>query len=156
MFRAPPACSSATTFTLIRVARADRDRTTTPAADCSTPAPELMRIAAVLRSRRGAERHAVLDRMPPARPLTWRTAGDLRIEQPGVEQPRPPALVLISIRRGPPAKRQLKLIESIENAGFLVSGPTDARVAEHGEPAWVCNARQELADLGTAGRRKSW
>lgn len=52
------------------------------------------------------------------------------------------------------AKRQLKLIESIENAGFSVSGPTDARVAEHGEPAWVCNARQELAELGTADRKE--
>jgi hypothetical protein len=37
------------------------------------------------------------------------------------------------------------LIQAIEGAGFSVSGPTDTRAAEHGEPAWVCNARAVLA-----------
>ena len=37
------------------------------------------------------------------------------------------------------------LVQSIESAGFHVSGPTDSRAAEHGEPAWVCNARLTLA-----------
>lgn len=40
------------------------------------------------------------------------------------------------------------LIQAIEESGFSVSGPTDSRVAEHGEPAWVCNARAVLADSG--------
>lgn len=38
------------------------------------------------------------------------------------------------------------LVQAIEESGFLVSGPTDVRVAEHGEPAWVCNARAVLAE----------
>lgn len=38
------------------------------------------------------------------------------------------------------------LIQAIEAAGFSVSGPTDSRAAEHGEPVWVCNAREALAD----------
>ena len=37
------------------------------------------------------------------------------------------------------------LVQSIESAGFHVCGPTDSRVAEHGEPAWVCNARLAIA-----------
>lgn len=39
------------------------------------------------------------------------------------------------------------LIAAIEGAGFNVSGPTDSRAAEDGEPAWVCNARAALAEL---------
>lgn len=38
------------------------------------------------------------------------------------------------------------LVQAIESSGFSVSGPTDSRAAEHGEPAWVCNAREVLAD----------
>lgn len=38
------------------------------------------------------------------------------------------------------------LVQAIEAAGFTVAGPTDSRVAERGEPAWVCNARAALAD----------
>jgi hypothetical protein len=38
------------------------------------------------------------------------------------------------------------LIQAIEASGFSVSGPTDSRAAEHGEPAWVCNARGALAN----------
>lgn len=38
------------------------------------------------------------------------------------------------------------LIQGIEAAGFSVSGPTDVRAAEHGEPAWVCNGRAAIAD----------
>lgn len=41
---------------------------------------------------------------------------------------------------------QTVLVQAIEAAGFSVSGPTDSRAAEHGEPAWVCNARAALAD----------
>lgn len=37
------------------------------------------------------------------------------------------------------------LIEAVEASGFSVSGPTDVRAAEHGEPAWVCNARAAIA-----------
>lgn len=40
------------------------------------------------------------------------------------------------------------LIQAIEEDGFEVSGPTDPRAAEHGEPAWVCNARAVLAEAG--------
>lgn len=39
------------------------------------------------------------------------------------------------------------LVAAIEAAGFLVSGPTDHREAEHGEPMWVCNARERIAYL---------
>ena len=38
------------------------------------------------------------------------------------------------------------LIEAIERSGFSVSGPTDSRAAENGEPAWVCRAREVIAD----------
>lgn len=37
------------------------------------------------------------------------------------------------------------LREAIEASGFSVSGPTDIRAAEHGEPIWVCVAREILA-----------
>lgn len=37
------------------------------------------------------------------------------------------------------------LIQAIEESGFTISGPTDWRAAEHGEPHWVCNARAVLA-----------
>jgi len=40
------------------------------------------------------------------------------------------------------------LVQAIEASGFSVSGPTDVRAAEHGEPAWVCNARAILAESG--------
>jgi hypothetical protein len=39
------------------------------------------------------------------------------------------------------------LVNAIEQAGFAVSGPTDSRAAEHGEPPWVCNARLLVAKL---------
>lgn len=39
------------------------------------------------------------------------------------------------------------LRDRIEDAGFLVSGPTDPRAAEDGEPTWVCVARGEVAWL---------
>lgn len=42
------------------------------------------------------------------------------------------------------------LASRIRIAGFNVSGPTDHRAAEHGEPVWVCNARAEIAALGGA------
>jgi hypothetical protein len=38
------------------------------------------------------------------------------------------------------------LIQAVEAAGFSTHGPTDARAAEHGEPAWVCNARAAIAN----------
>ena len=37
------------------------------------------------------------------------------------------------------------LSRAIEHAGFSISGPTDVRAVEHGEPTWVCNARAALA-----------
>lgn len=37
------------------------------------------------------------------------------------------------------------LVQAVESSGFSVSGPTDSRAAEHGEPAWVCNARAVIA-----------
>lgn len=40
------------------------------------------------------------------------------------------------------------LIQAIEEEGFEIYGPTDPRAAEHGEPAWVCNARAALAAAG--------
>ncbi|UIF89456.1 hypothetical protein [Cupriavidus sp. UYPR2.512] len=55
----------------------------------------------------------------------------------------------------PPARERSELesglVQAIEASGFSVSGPTDSRAAEHGEPAWVCNARGALA-LSAAGR----
>lgn len=38
------------------------------------------------------------------------------------------------------------LIEAVESSGFSISGPTDSRAAENGEPAWVCNARSAIAE----------
>lgn len=40
------------------------------------------------------------------------------------------------------------LVDAIEACGFTVSGPTDLRAAEHGEPAWVCRAREAIAKAG--------
>lgn len=37
------------------------------------------------------------------------------------------------------------LIQAVEAAGFSISGPTDVRASENGEPAWVCNARAAIA-----------
>jgi hypothetical protein len=37
------------------------------------------------------------------------------------------------------------LQEAVEAAGFSISGPTDWRAAEHGEPRWVCAAREAIA-----------
>lgn len=42
------------------------------------------------------------------------------------------------------------LEQGIEESGFSLSGPTDLRAAEHGEPPWVCNARAAL----TLARKK--
>lgn len=41
------------------------------------------------------------------------------------------------------------LMQAIEASGFRVSGPTDWRAAEHGEPPWACNAREVLAARAT-------
>lgn len=38
------------------------------------------------------------------------------------------------------------LVQAIEASGFSISGPTDIRAAEDGEPIWVCNGRALLAD----------
>lgn len=49
----------------------------------------------------------------------------------------------------PPARERSELesalIQAIEASGYSVSGPTDSRAAELGEPTWVCNARAALA-----------
>lgn len=39
------------------------------------------------------------------------------------------------------------LIQAVDGAGFSISGPTDVRAAENGEPAWVCNARAAIASV---------
>ncbi|MCA7889079.1 hypothetical protein LGM58_38520 [Burkholderia contaminans] len=41
-----------------------------------------------------------------------------------------------------------ELVRRIEAAGYSASGPTDSRAAENGEPVWVCNAREALAEIG--------
>lgn len=41
-----------------------------------------------------------------------------------------------------------ELVRRIEAAGYSVSGPTDSRAAENGEPVWVCNAREALSEIG--------
>lgn len=37
------------------------------------------------------------------------------------------------------------LIQAVESSCWSLSGPTDVRAAEQGEPAWVCNARATIA-----------
>lgn len=37
------------------------------------------------------------------------------------------------------------LSDAVEDAGFSLSGPTDHREAEDGEPKWVCRAREVIA-----------
>lgn len=39
-----------------------------------------------------------------------------------------------------------RLVQALEASGYSISGPTDTRAAENGEPAWVCNARAEVAN----------
>lgn len=39
-----------------------------------------------------------------------------------------------------------RLVQAIEASGYSVSGPTDSRAAEDGEPAWVCSARGAIAN----------
>lgn len=61
-----------------------------------------------------------------------------------------PALRLAKDQAGAAADLHRVLVSAIEESGFLVSGPTDVRVAEHGEPAWVCEARAALARFDSA------
>ena len=42
------------------------------------------------------------------------------------------------------AELERVLVQAVESTGHRISGPTDSRAAEHGEPAWVCNARAAL------------
>jgi hypothetical protein len=37
------------------------------------------------------------------------------------------------------------LVQAVHSSGFSLSGPSDSRAAEDGEPAWVCNARAAIA-----------
>src|SRR3990167_9542357 len=37
------------------------------------------------------------------------------------------------------------LIQAVDESGHNLSGPTNWRAAEHGEPKWVCNARAAIA-----------
>ena len=37
------------------------------------------------------------------------------------------------------------LEQAIDESGYRLSGPTDHRAAEDGEPKWVCNAREAIA-----------
>lgn len=39
------------------------------------------------------------------------------------------------------------LIRAVEASGFSLSGPTDIRAAEDGEPAWVCDARFVIGEV---------
>lgn len=50
------------------------------------------------------------------------------------------------------AVRELResLACAIEDSGHSISGPTDTRAAENGEPAWVCSARATLAETEQA------
>ena len=41
------------------------------------------------------------------------------------------------------------LSDAITSSGFPISGPTDPRAAENGEPAWVCRAREQIALAST-------
>lgn len=41
------------------------------------------------------------------------------------------------------------LIQAVEASGFSLSGATDSRATEHGEPVWVCNARAVIAKATT-------
>lgn len=60
-----------------------------------------------------------------------------------------------SINDDPSIALQAALVQAIEAAGFAISGPTDSRAAEHGEPAWVCNARAAIANLGAGGAKSA-
>ena len=42
------------------------------------------------------------------------------------------------------------LVGAIASTDFMVSGPTDHRAAEHGEPKWVCEARAAIAGIQAA------
>lgn len=44
------------------------------------------------------------------------------------------------------------LVQAVEASGFRLSGPTDSRAAEDGEPAWVCNARAAIAECHAAAQ----
>lgn len=37
------------------------------------------------------------------------------------------------------------LRQAVDESGYRLSGPTDHRAAEDGEPPWVCNARAAFA-----------
>lgn len=39
------------------------------------------------------------------------------------------------------------LAQAVEASGFSLSGPTDIRAAEHGEPVWVCEARFVIGEV---------
>lgn len=43
------------------------------------------------------------------------------------------------------AALEAALVMAIEDSGHCVSGPTDSRAAENGEPIWTCRARAALA-----------
>jgi hypothetical protein len=42
------------------------------------------------------------------------------------------------------------LVQAVQESGHSVSGPTDSRAAEKGEPAWVCEARAAIAEAHAA------
>ncbi|CAB3753991.1 hypothetical protein [Paraburkholderia humisilvae] len=56
--------------------------------------------------------------------------------------------------RGGVSEIEAVLVQAIEASGFTVSGPTDSRAAEHGEPMWVCNARGALAQARVERRKR--
>lgn len=47
------------------------------------------------------------------------------------------------------------LVQAIEESGFSVAGPTNHRACEHGEPKWVCVAREAIADAHRALKLKA-
>lgn len=48
------------------------------------------------------------------------------------------------------------LVGAIAATEFMVSGPTDHRAAEHGEPKWVCEARAAISQITAALHPVSW
>lgn len=55
------------------------------------------------------------------------------------------ALAEIANIRADNERMRTIMIEAVVASGFPISGPTDHRAAENGEPKWVCNARQAIA-----------
>lgn len=53
----------------------------------------------------------------------------------------------VQVKRLRELNRELEncLVRAIDHIGYELPGPTDWRVAENGEPRWVCDARAAIA-----------